>query len=99
MRTSDGNGLAVPDQLLQDLLTEHSALQAARGSTVFESTGRATLYLGTVSSAVVALAFIGQTSRVGSPFILFALTVLPTLFFLGIVTYIRLLASGMRPWR
>lgn len=83
------------EQLLQALVAEHTALQAARGSTIFESTGRATLYLGTVSSAVVALAFIGQTSRVGSSFLLFALTLLPTLFFLGIVTYLRLLASAV----
>lgn len=83
------------EQVLQRLTTEHTALQAARGSTIFDSTGRASLYLSTVASAVVALAFIGQTSRIGTPFFLFALTVLPTLFFLGIVTYLRLLASAV----
>lgn len=83
------------EQVLLALTTEHTALQAARGSTIFDSTGRATLYLSTVASAVVALAFIGQTSRIGAPFFLFALTVLPTLFFLGIVTYLRLLASAV----
>lgn len=83
------------EQVLLALTTEHTALQAARGSTIFDSTGRATLYLSTVASAVVALAFIGQTSRIGTPFFLFALTALPTLFFLGIVTYLRLLASAV----
>lgn len=83
------------DQLLLALTTEHTALQAARGSTIFDSTGRSTLYLSTVASAVVALAFIGQTARLGTPFFVFALTVLPALFFLGIVTYLRLLASAV----
>lgn len=85
----------VDDRLLLALTTEHAALQAARGSTIVEATGRATLYLAAVSSAVVAFAFIGQTSRIGQPFFLFTLAVLPALFFLGLVTYLRLLASAI----
>ncbi len=61
-------------RLLQALTTEHFTL----------------LFLSTVSSAVVALAFIGQVADDGQPFFLFALAVLPTLFFLGLLTYLRL---------
>lgn len=83
------------NQLLQVLTTEHSALQSARVGTITESTGRAALYLSTVGSAVVALAFIGQATQDGTSFFLFALTVLPALFFLGIVTYLRLFANAV----
>jgi hypothetical protein len=55
-----------------------------------ETNGRSTLFLSTVSSAVVALAFIGQVADDSQPFFLFALAVLPTLFFLGLLTYLRL---------
>ena len=44
--------------------------------------------------AVVALAFIGQVADVGQPFFLFALAVLPTLFLLGLLTYLRLAQSA-----
>ena len=59
-----------------------------------ESNGRSALFLSTVSSAVVALAFIGQVADVGQPFFLFALAVLPTLFLLGLLTYLRLAQSA-----
>ena len=59
-----------------------------------ETNGRSALFLSTVSSAVVALAFIGQVADDGQPFFLFALAVLPTLFFLGLLTYLRLAQSA-----
>jgi hypothetical protein len=58
-----------------------------------ETNGRSALFLSTVSSAVVALAFIGQVAD-GQPFFLFALAVLPTLFVLGLLTYLRLAQSA-----
>jgi hypothetical protein len=77
-------------RLLQALTTEHFTLQTARSATIMETNGRSTLFLSTVSSAVVALAFIGQVADDSQPFFLFALAVLPTLFFLGLLTYLRL---------
>ena len=62
-------------RLLQALTTEHFTLQTARSATIMESNGRSALFLSTVSSAVVALAFIGQVADVGQPFFLFALAV------------------------
>jgi len=76
--------------LLQALTTEHFTLQTARSATIMETNGRSALFLSTVSSAVVALAFIGQVADDSQPFFLFALAVLPTLFFLGLLTYLRL---------
>ena len=45
--------------------TEHFNLQTARVITVAESNGRASIYLAVVSSNLIALAFIGQMSRLG----------------------------------
>jgi hypothetical protein len=82
-------------RLLAALTTEHFTLQTARSATIMETNGRSALFLSTVSSAVVALAFIGQVADVGQPFFLFALAVLPALFFLGLLTYLRLTQSAI----
>jgi hypothetical protein len=81
------------DRLVQVLTTEHFTLQTARSSTVSETNGRATLYLGTLSSSIVALALVAQVSRAGAPFFGFAFVLLPLVFFLGVVTFARVLQS------
>jgi hypothetical protein len=75
--------------LVTILTTEHFTLQGARGSTVSESSARAALYVGAVSSALIALGFIAQASELGTAFDAFALVVLPTLYVLGIFTFER----------
>jgi hypothetical protein len=75
---------------LSALTTEHFNLQTARMGTIAEANGRSTLYLGTLSSTVIAIAFIGQANRLGDTFYLFALTLLPPVFLLGVFTYLRL---------
>jgi hypothetical protein len=82
-------------QLLQALTTEHFTLQTARSATIADSNGRSALYLATVSSAVVALAFIGQVDRLGRAFHLFALALLPALVLLGVLTYLRLVQTAI----
>jgi hypothetical protein len=82
-------------QLLQALTTEHFTLQTARSATIADSNGRSALYLSTVSSAVVALAFIGQIDHLGQAFHLFALALLPALVLLGILTYLRLVQTAI----
>jgi hypothetical protein len=82
-----------PQQLLTALTTEHFTLQGARSQTVSESASRSSLYLISVSSTLIALGFIGQVSAVGDPFRVFALTVLPTLYVLGLFTFVRLVQS------
>jgi hypothetical protein len=81
-------------QLLTALTTEHFTLQGARSQTMSESSARASLYVFSVSSALVALGFVGQMSDVGDVFYTFALTVLPTLYLLGAVTFVRLVECG-----
>jgi len=84
---------SIPDsdpELLTALTTEHFTLQGARSQTASESSNRASLYLVSVSSTLVALGFIGQTSSGGDAFNVFVLTALPTLYILGLFTFVRL---------
>jgi hypothetical protein len=48
--------------------TEHFVLQTARSAGITEVNGRASIYLAAVSSGLIALAFIGQLSRLGTAF-------------------------------
>jgi hypothetical protein len=59
-----------------------------------ESSARASIYVLSVSSALVALGFVGQSSDFGDVFDVFALTVLPTVYVLGAVTFVRLVECG-----
>ena len=75
--------------------TEHFNLQTARAMTVSEANGRASIYLAALSSNLIALAFIGQMSRLGAAFYAFALILLPVLVFVGVVTFLRLVQSSL----
>ena len=75
--------------------TEHFNLQTARAVTVSEANGRAGIYLAALSSNLIALAFIGQMSRLGVAFYAFALILLPVLAFVGAVTFVRLVQSSI----
>ena len=74
--------------------TEHFNLQTARAVTVSEANGRASIYLAALSSNLIALAFVGQISQLGSAFYAFALILLPVLAFVGLVTFVRLVQSS-----
>jgi hypothetical protein len=75
--------------------TEHFNLQTARGVTVSEANGRASIYLAALSGNLIALAFVGQISRLGAAFYAFALILLPVLAFVGVVTFLRLVQSSI----
>jgi hypothetical protein len=75
--------------------TEHFNLQTARALTVSEASGRAGIYLALLSSNLIALAFVGQMSRLGPAFYAFALILLPVLAFVGVVTFLRLVQSSI----
>jgi hypothetical protein len=87
-----------PDRqaLLTALTTEHFTLQGARAQTASESASRASLYILSVSSTLVALGFIGPSGRT---FDVFALTVLPTLYVLGVFTFIRVVECSAEDFR
>lgn len=73
--------------------TEHFTLQTARGSTISEANGRASIFLGAVSAGLVAFAFAGQTSR--TALYVFGLVLFPVLAFLGITTFSRSLEASV----
>jgi hypothetical protein len=75
--------------------TEHFNLQTARALTVSEANGRASIYLAALSGNLIALAFVGQMSRLGATFFAFALILLPVLAFVGVVTFLRLVQSSI----
>lgn len=86
-------------QVISIMTTEHYNLQSGRAMTISDANGRASLFLGTVSTSLVALAFVGQISRsdagLGQAFYVFALVLFPSLVFLGLVTFERVLQSGV----
>jgi hypothetical protein len=86
---------ALQAHILQCLTTEHFALQTGRAMTVADASSRSMLFLSTLSSTLIALAFIGQISRLGTAFFLFALVLFPSLLFLGLVTFERVLQSAI----
>jgi hypothetical protein len=75
--------------------TEQFTLQTARSATGSEITGRASMFLTTVSIALLAFAFIGQTAGADTAFSLFGLVTLVTLLFLGAVTFERTLQAAV----
>jgi hypothetical protein len=89
--------MSEPDRqaLLTMLTTEHFTLQGSRATTVSESSSRAALYMGSVSSTLIALGFLAQVSNIGDAFDVFALVVLPTLFALGVFTFVRTVESSV----
>jgi hypothetical protein len=82
-------------QLLTALTTEHFGLAGTRAQVTGESSARAALYISAVSSTLVALGFIGQITEVGDTFNVFALTALPTLYVLGLFTFVRTVENGV----
>jgi hypothetical protein len=77
------------------LTTEHFTLQGARAATIAESTGRAGMFLTSVSGGLVALGLVATAAGVGAAFYALALVLLPTLAFVGLVTFDRALQSGV----
>ena len=75
--------------------TEHFTLQGARSSTISESTGRASVFLGAVSGGLIALGLVATAAKTGVAFYAFGLIVLPTLAFVGLATFHRVLQSGI----
>ena len=77
------------------LVTEHFTLQSARSATISDANGRTSFFLSTLSGLVVALAFVAQMSAFGQAFVLFALILLPTMLFIGLASFERLLQLGV----
>jgi hypothetical protein len=77
---------------LSALVTEHFVLQTAANATVSDAAARASLYVFSLSSSLVAMGFASRSREVFVPFIAI---VLPALFVLGIFTIVRLVDSAL----
>lgn len=82
---------AAQDRLLTALTTEHFVLQGAVSATVAEAGGRSTLYVMALSSSLVAMGFLVETTA----FMPFAAVVLPALCLLGLFTTVRLVDTTL----
>ena len=80
-------------QLVSIMTTEHYNLQSGRSMTISESNGRSSLFVGAVSSGLIALTFVGQIAHLGTAFFVFSLVVIPTLLFMGLITFERVLQA------
>jgi hypothetical protein len=74
------------------LVTEHFVLQTAASATVSEAAARASLYVFSLSSSLVAMGFASRSPETFRPF---AVAVLPALFILGLFTIVRLVDTGI----
>ena len=81
-----------PDLRLQILTTEHWSLLSTRALSWNEAFSRATMFLGVLSGSVLALALVAQASGFDEGFTTFALLILPVVLFVGVATFIRLVA-------
>lgn len=77
-------------RVLQIMTTEHYNLQSVRSGTISEANGRASIFLVSVSSSIVALGFFAQVSSGGQAFVIFASVLFSAMLFIGLVTYARL---------
>lgn len=87
--------LELSSQMVMMLTTEHYNLQTGRSMTVADTNGRSTLFIGAVSGALIAIAFIGQTSHMGTAFFVFSLVLFPSLLLMGLSTFERVLQSAI----
>jgi hypothetical protein len=91
MSTSDDH-TAREQMFLTALTTEHFGLQAAASTTVSEASSRASLYMFTLSSSLVAMGFSARTDA----FVPLLVTVLPVVVVLGVFTVVRLVDTGVQ---
>lgn len=81
--------LELSSPLVSIITTEHYTLQTGRSMTTAESNGRSSLFVGAVSSGLIALTFVGQIAHLGTAFFVFSLVVIPTLLLMGLITFER----------
>jgi hypothetical protein len=78
--------------LMGALGTEHFVLQSVAGATISESGNRASMYLASLSSGLVAIGFASAAHRTLA---IMSFTILPTVFVLGWLTIARLLDTSV----
>lgn len=92
---ADTEAASPPGDNLQAVLTaataEHFAMQGVVGASVNEQQARASMFLFSVSGALVALGIMAQSDK----FLLFTAAVIPALYLMGLLTMMRLVDVGM----
>jgi hypothetical protein len=73
--------------LMSALTTEHFVLQTAASATINEAGARSSLYVFTLSSSLVAMGFMAQSTTAFMPFVA---AVIPAVFVLGVFSVVRL---------
>jgi hypothetical protein len=86
------DGPARAGAFITAVTTEHFALQSAASTTVTEASSRASLYVLTLSSSLVAIGFTVNTDGFGP----LVATILPVIVMLGIFTTVRLVDTGVQ---
>ncbi len=81
-----------PPAFVSALTTEHFVLQGALSGNTSEVGTRASLYIFSLSSSLVALGFASQSAELFVPFVSI---VLPAVFMLGVFTAVRLVDSNL----
>ncbi len=81
-----------PAAFMSALTTEHFVLQTAISANTSEVGTRASLYLFSLSSSLVALGFASRSAELFTPFVAI---VLPAVFILGVFTAARLVDSNL----
>ena len=69
------------------LNTEHFVMQNAIGAAVSEGQSRASIFIGALSGALVAMGFATQSMDIFVPFVA---TIIPAMFVMGVLTTLRL---------
>lgn len=81
-----------PPAFMSALTTEHFVLQTAMSAATSEVGTRASLYIYSLTSSLVALGFASQATELFVPFVAI---VLPAVFILGVFTAVRLVDSNL----
>jgi uncharacterized membrane protein YciS (DUF1049 family) len=79
------------DAILTALTAEHFVMQGVIGASVNEQQARASMFLFSVSGALVAIGIVAQSDK----FLLFTAAVIPALYVMGLLTILRLVDVGM----
>jgi hypothetical protein len=77
------------------LTTEHFTLQSARQLCLQDMQGRSTMFLTVVSASLIAIGFFGTATHFGGGFVVFVLSLLTSLWALGVFTFVRVLQAAI----
>ena len=89
----DGDRTGLEDPRALDILTtEHWSLLSTRTLGYQEMFGRATIFVGVLSGAIVGLALLAQATHFGRETLAFALVLFSVSLFIGIATFVRSVA-------